>query len=162
MPPDHAEHPRDLDLYVLGALTVERERAIEAHAATCPTCADALAAEARLELALPQLARETGTTHTHRATGLRRTRRRRLQTAVWTVFILAAAAAVVLLIHSRAIEGRPPLHFTCVDRSQSCFEELSQHGRFPEDFPDQIPRYESLATGAVTANESPSITGDAP
>ena len=46
----------ELELYVVGALEGARAEALEEHCASCDVCADALAREARLEIAFEQVA----------------------------------------------------------------------------------------------------------
>ncbi len=54
------EHPtlRELEAYVVGALTFDRVDAIEEHVVACAACAEALAREAQLEMALEVLAED--------------------------------------------------------------------------------------------------------
>ena len=56
-------HPMasDLELYVMGALDAVTGARVEAHVAECDACAEALAHEARLEMAFEQIAHEPET-----------------------------------------------------------------------------------------------------
>ena len=56
-------HPMasDLELYVMGALDAVTGARVEAHVAECSACAEALAHEARLEMAFEQIAHEPET-----------------------------------------------------------------------------------------------------
>ena len=87
-------HPSaaDLTLYVTDALAAPRAAAIEAHVAGCAGCGSALAAEARLEGDLEQVARSS----TCAEAAVRGPPRGRRTAAL--VAAAAAAAAVVLVV----------------------------------------------------------------
>jgi hypothetical protein len=85
----------ELELYVLGAIEGGRGEAVEAHCASCPRCAEALARESALEIAFEQVARQTP-----RSSG----RARPLRAAAYgAAGVVAMAAAAVLWF------GRGPL-----------------------------------------------------
>jgi len=93
---EHLE-PAELEQFVLGTLDDTRLAQFEAHVSRCAACAASLTREARLELALVELApRPVGP-----PIALRGVRARRVVPA-----ILVAAAAVALLVVRRP--GAPP------------------------------------------------------
>jgi hypothetical protein len=76
-----------LQAYAEGRLAENEERSIEAAASACAECGQALRAEARLELALPAVARQLASQE----------RRRRVRFALPGPALAAAAAAAVFL-----------------------------------------------------------------
>jgi anti-sigma factor RsiW len=99
----------DLELYVINALAMERAAEVEDHVAQCEACADALAREAQLELAMELLAERvaapapvvriapvTRVAATRVAPVTRMAPRRVARIAGGLAGALAAAAAVVL------------------------------------------------------------------
>ncbi len=87
-------HPEAFEHYVLGLLDAGAQGELEAHLGACPACAAALAREARLELALMEVARAP--------VSLKATRARRLRLGAAAAAVAAAAAAVLLVV------GTPP------------------------------------------------------
>jgi predicted anti-sigma-YlaC factor YlaD len=92
----------ELALYVMGALDGARSGAVEDHVAQCGACAEALADEARVELALGEIARRAEASSPAivvPVAGLRAARARR-DLAGGVAGALAAAAAIVLALAS--------------------------------------------------------------
>jgi anti-sigma factor RsiW len=90
--------PEELEHYVIGALDQAGAARVEAHTASCATCAAALQSEARLEVGLLQLAAQPAPLQAFR---------RRARVAV-AVSALAAAAGLALVFSSvLRVDGRP-------------------------------------------------------
>jgi hypothetical protein len=90
-----SSHPDDtlIERFIIGALEGDDESAFLAHVGSCDACSDKLAAEARLELTLMDVARVS---RDARVTPIRPSQRARLKAALPVVF--AAAAAVALYV----------------------------------------------------------------
>jgi hypothetical protein len=92
----------ELELYVLGALDAARVESFEGHCAECAACAEALAGEARLEMAFEQVGRRGRRLRPSLAPVLRPLR----AAAYGAAGLLAMAAAVAFLVgHAPASTG---------------------------------------------------------
>jgi putative zinc finger protein len=125
---------RELELYVIDALPAESARAVEQHVSGCADCAAALAAEARLEHALSEVARQPRTP-----------RRWRIAAAS-----LAAAAAVVIALVATRHAPEPVAALPSCEAAPSAACEQSAHGHglaLVTSAGLDIPRYEMLSPG---------------
>jgi len=164
-----AFHPDDLDLYVMGALPDERCTVIEAHVSQCAECAARLAAEARLELQLHEVAAAasaaTATTNAPApspatiASAPRRSERpvtrRRRRVAAWSALAAVAAALLAIggarLLRHTAPSAPDPIVVVCPfdDGARACVDSARQHGLFVQ-FPvaRPVPIYENASPAA--------------
>ena len=127
---------QQLELYVIDALPAESARAVEQHVSGCADCAAALAAEARLEHALGEAARQPRTP-----------RRWRIAAAAATV-AAAAAVVVALVAPRRAPEPVASLHSCLAAHSAACEQSARAHGlALVTSAGLEIPRYEMLSAG---------------
>lgn len=134
--PDIAEQ------YVIGALDAESVRFVEGHVAQCGPCAALLQQEARVELALHDVAAMGKVVSLS-------SRRRRVGAVVLSA--LAAAAAAVVLVVTQTEQGGPPRAEqpklrTCSDPSTAsrCIEQAQFDGVLtigPRGEPI-VPRYD--------------------
>jgi hypothetical protein len=119
----------ELALYVIDALPAERARAVEHHVGACADCAAALAADARLELALSEVARQPRTN-----------RRWRIAAAT---FAAAAAVVVALWATRRAPEPVAELPSCMAAPTPACEQAARAHGlALVTSAGLEIPRYE--------------------
>ena len=98
----------ELERYVVDALEPVEAAALEAHVAACPRCAGALAAEARIEVALHEVlprAREIEAVAPAPSRAVRSPGLRLPRPAPWVLMAAAAALVLVCLPHA----GRGPL-----------------------------------------------------
>jgi len=126
---------QQLELYVIDALPAESARALEHHASRCAECAAALAAEARLEVALAEVARQP-----------RSPRRWRIAAAT----VAAAAAGVVALIATHRVTEPVAASPSCLAAPTAACEQFARaHGlALLTSRGLEIPRYEMLSPGA--------------
>jgi predicted anti-sigma-YlaC factor YlaD len=97
----------ELELYVMGALDEVRAARVEEHAGACAACGEALAREARLEMAFEQIAERMS--HPPAVATVRALPKRRPMVTVGYAFAGAAAmAAGVLLWVGRVTIDRHP------------------------------------------------------
>jgi hypothetical protein len=94
--PSYAKHTEkaDLELYVINALAMDQAAEVEDHVAHCEACAELLAREAQLELAMDLLAERAEAKNV--ATVVRLAPRKVARVAGGLAGALAAAAALVL------------------------------------------------------------------
>lgn len=134
--------PDTLEHYVIGALDATSARWVEAHAAGCEACAAALAAEARLELALFEVAAAPPSLEGRRA------RRARFAAAAVTGFsALAATVAWLLWVDRPPPPGGHPQVVRCteVSSAEDCIARAQFDGVLTIG-PDErlvVPRYET-------------------
>ena len=128
---------RELELYVIDALPADSARAVEQHVSGCADCAAALAAEARLEHALAEVARQPRTP-----------RRWRIAAAAATV--AAAAAVVVALVAKHRVPEPVAALPSCLGANTAACEQTARaHGlALVTSAGLEIPRYEMLSPGA--------------
>jgi anti-sigma factor RsiW len=95
----------ELSRYVVDALEPEQAEALEAHVAACPRCAEALVAEARVEVALHEVLPQARALTDAATVSSLQARRRLPRPAPWVLMAAAAALVLVCLPHA----GRGPL-----------------------------------------------------
>jgi anti-sigma factor RsiW len=135
---ERAEHVTDTEIeeFALGELSAARLPGFEVHVSSCDECAGRLAREARLELALAQVARSAPPAPAAPAT--RRALISRRSAAALATFALAAA--VLLLFLRGAGEPSAPSitpSVVCADGPDqiACVQRAQRHGRFLQ-YPD--------------------------
>jgi anti-sigma factor RsiW len=139
---DEHLQPTEIEAFVLGALSPDRLVAFERHVSGCDSCAESLAREARLELALVEVrAAMPGT-----STPVTRIWRRRV---VPVVGALAVAALVALIVDraaptnadlagaARTKAAEPIAPVVCLDGPEqaACIQRAHRHGRIVR-YPD--------------------------
>lgn len=145
-------HPDDLDLYVMGAVSDERREEIEAHVMACADCAAVLAREARLELALVEVAGAP-------IASIRASRRRPRRLLIAAGFLAAAGVAALFgtRLRSRPPVAPTPIVVTCPldNHARACVDQARRHGLYVQ-YPIRrpVPIYESpnLAGGVIADN----------
>jgi anti-sigma factor RsiW len=162
---DHHPTAHQLERYVIGALDAPDASAVEEHVASCPSCAAALACEARLEVAIREVARAPTPLH-------QRAERSRIPIALaGAVAVLASAAVLVLLLRpatnaeqsqltaspaaatidrpspQREVSPMPASSDVCLDTDDldRCIQAAHRRGRAITYPIVDVPRYEYTA-----------------
>ena len=152
-------HPDDLDLYVMDAVSDERREEIEAHVMACAECAAALQREARLELALPEVA-QASIERERAPIPIARASRRRPRRICITAGLAAAAGLAALLgtrVLMRHSAAPTPIVVNCPidEHARACVDQARMHGLYVQyPIPRPVPIYESpnLAGGVIAGN----------
>jgi hypothetical protein len=125
--PDHVA-ASEIEEFVIGALTEDRRARFEEHVASCDECGERLAREARLELALVEVA----------AAAPRRRRSLAARTA-WAapIAVVAVVIAFTLRDDHRGVAGGGRARVVCADGPDqlACVEDAERHGLFVQ-YPD--------------------------
>ncbi len=147
---EHPEH-ETFERYVHGALEPPLAAALEAHVATCARCAAQLGHEARLEMALAEVA-AAGPRRAPRGTG-------RTWLGVGLGALAAAAAAVLVVARSGAPMSSEAILYACPDDAlaERCVASARRHGRVIEYPRAQlvVPRYEAMDLAAPALDARP-------
>jgi hypothetical protein len=145
---------QDLAMFAMGALHAGAGE-VESHLRACSHCAARLRSEARLEMALQEVARAP-----------RSRTRRRVRRGLQLAGGLAAAAVLAMLLlpllrrHTRpaTTDGLAIVCLDGLDQAQ-CQADARQHGLVVSYPTSEIPRYEELSAGIDTSRRPPSGTG---
>ena len=146
------EHPSDDALFdfARGEPSAETGPAFERHVSTCDACAARLAREARLELALADVAALRSQPQAQVGSIARARRRRRVGVAIAAALAVAAALVIVLRKPRWAAASSPIPDVVCVDgpEQEACIRRAHRHGLFVA-YPSRAgaPRFDSSPGG---------------
>ena len=137
-----------IEQYVMGALDLESSRFVEGHVTQCPECAAMLQNEARVEVALLEVASLTKVVSLS-------SRRRRIGALVASAAVALAAGLVLIVSADRtpSLEKRPVVR-QCSEAStaRDCISQAQFDGviTIGPDKEPIVPRYELVSSqGAV-------------